>query len=179
MRLTHALVCASFLIACPALARGQSFELYGSAGPTITDAGQSLAAGIGISPTPRLTFLVSAERTHIASQLRRDGNVTSHFRGGTFLLGTAEVRFTPLGRDRLGPYALAGFAAGVSKPNVNSAFPTSVTNEARAAFAGGGVLLPINPRFAAFADARMMFGAEGPEGIVAVAPVRAGITWRF
>jgi hypothetical protein len=62
---------------------------------------------------------------------------------------------------------------------VNSTFPTPVTNDARAVFAGGGLLLPFGPRVAAFADARMLVGAEGIEGIVAVAPVRAGVTWRF
>jgi hypothetical protein len=33
--------------------------------------------------------------------------------------------------------------------------------------------------FAAFADSRMLIGAEGSEGIVAVAPVRAGVPGRF
>jgi hypothetical protein len=67
----------------------------------------------------------------------------------------------------------------VSRPNVNDIFPTPVTNGARAVFGGGGLLVPLGTRFAVFADARMLIGAEGTEGIVAVAPVRAGVAWRF
>jgi hypothetical protein len=103
----------------------------------------------------------------------------SYFRGGTFLLGSAELRFAPRGRGRVGPFAVAGFAAGVSRPNVNEVFPTPVTNGARAVFGGGGLLVPLAQRLNAFADVRMLIGAEGSEGIVAVAPVRAGVAWRF
>ena len=95
------------------------------------------------------------------------------------MLGSVELRFAPLGRDRMGPFALAGFAAGASRPNVNDIFPTPVTNGARAAFAGGGLLVPLGQQFAIYADARMLFGVEGTDGIVAVAPLRAGVTWRF
>lgn len=179
MRSIQVLICGALLAFCPQTVHGQSFELYGSAGPTITDPGFSLAAGVGVSPTSRLTLLASIERTHLSSQLRRDAGSTSHFRGGTLLLASAELRFTPLGQQRGGPYALAGFSAGVSRPNVNDVFPTAVTNGARAAFVGGGLMVPLGERLAAFADARMLLGVEGTEGIVAVAPVRAGVTWRF
>ena len=74
---------------------------------------------------------------------------------------------------------MAGFAAGASRPNVNEVFPTPVTNGARAVFGGGGLLVPFGQRLTAFADVRMLIGAEGNEGIVAVAPVRAGVAWRF
>jgi hypothetical protein len=74
---------------------------------------------------------------------------------------------------------VAGFAAGVSRPNVNEVFPTPVTNGARAVFGGGGLLVPLGPRVTAFADVRMPIGAEGSEGIVALAPVRAGVAWHF
>jgi hypothetical protein len=167
------------LLALPDLARSQSFEVYGSAGPTITDAGHSFAAGAGFSPTSRLTFLASFERTHLSTQTSFDGQVFSAFRGGTLSIGTAELRVTPLGRSRFGPYGLAGFAAGVSRPNVNEQFPDPVTNDVRALFVGGGVQVPLGARLAAFGDVRMLFGSEGIEGIVAVAPVRAGITFRF
>lgn len=167
------------ILVCPALANGQSFELHGSAGPTITDAGNSLAAGLGFSPNSRLTLAFDFERTHLATRTSRDGTTTSTFRGGTLLLGTAELRYAPLGRGRVGPYGLAGFAAGVSHPNVNQMFPTRVSNHVRAMFAGGGVDVPITEQIAVFADARIMFGAEGSEGIVAIAPVRVGFAWRF
>jgi hypothetical protein len=173
------LMCGALLACCPSAVRGQSFELYGSAGPTITDAGLSLAAGVGVSPTSRLTLSGNIERIHLSSRIRRETGSTSYFRGGTYLLGSAELRFAPRGRDRIGPFAVAGFAAGVSRPNVNEAFPTPVTNTARAVFGGGGLLVPLGERLAAFADVRMFIGAEGNEGIVAVAPVRAGVTLRF
>ena len=67
----------------------------------------------------------------------------------------------------------------MSRPNVNEVFPTPVTNGARAVFGGGGLVVPLGARVTAFADARMMIGAEGSEGIVAVAPVRAGVAWHF
>lgn len=104
---------------------------------------------------------------------------TSYFRGGTYLLGSAELRFAPRGRGRVGPFAVAGFAAGVSRSNVHEVFPTPATNGARAVFGGGGLLVPLGQRLTAFADVRMLIGAEGSEGIVAVAPVRAGVAWRF
>ena len=143
LRIIQLLTCAALLVVCSTVARGQSFELYGSAGPTITDAGHSLAAGVGVSPTSRLTLFVNVERTHLSSQIRREAGSASYFRGGTYLLGSAELRFAPLGRGRIGPFAVAGFAAGVSRPNVNDVFPTPVTNGARAVFGGGGLLVPL------------------------------------
>ena len=172
-------MCGVLLAFCPPDARGQTFELHGSAGPTITDAGLSLAGGVGVSPTARLTLFANIERTHLFSQFRREPDPALYFRGGTYLLGSAELRFAPRGRGRVGPFAVAGFAAGVSRPNVNEVFPTPVTNAARAFFGGGGLLVPLGQRLAAFADVRMLIGAEGSDGIVAVAPVRAGVAWRF
>jgi hypothetical protein len=172
-------MCGVLLAFCPSAARGQSFELYGSAGPSITDPGLSLAGGVGVSLTSRLSLFANIERTHLWSQIRRESDSTSYFRGGTILLGSAELRFAPRGRGRVGPFAVAGFAAGASRPNVNEVFPTPVTNGARAVFGGGGVLVPFGQRLTAFADVRMLIGAEGSEGIVAVAPARAGVAWRF
>jgi hypothetical protein len=167
------------LLTFPPAARSQAFEVYGSAGPTLSDAGNSVAAGFGFSPTSRLTLFGSVERTHLSSRTAREGDVVSSFRGGTLLLGSAETRFFPLGRSRAGPFVLAGFAAGVSRLNVNEVFPTPATNEARAIFGGGGWLIPLGARVTVFADVRMLFGAEGSEGIVAVAPLRAGVSWGF
>jgi len=172
-------MCAIVLIVYPSALRAQSFDLHGSAGPTVTDAGHSLAGGVGLLLTSRVTLSINVERTHLSSQVRREAGSVSHFRGGTYLLGTAELAFAPLGRGRLGPFAVAGFAAGVSRPNVTDVFPTPVSNGARALFGGGGLLVPLGARFTAFADARMLIGAEGSEGIVAVAPIRAGVAWRF
>jgi hypothetical protein len=125
------------------------------------------------------TLFASIERTHLSSQIRRETDSASYFRGGTYLFGSAELRFAPRGRGRVGPFAVAGFAAGVSRPHVNEVFPTPATNRARAVFGGGGLQVPLGRRLTAFADMRMVIGAEGSEGIVAVAPVRAGVAWRF
>ena len=179
MRIIQVVTCGVLLALCPSVVRGQSLEIYGSAGPTITDPGFSLAAGVVVSPTSRLAILASIERIHLSGQVRRETDLTSYVRGGTYLLGSAELRFAPLGRGRVGPFAVAGFAAGRSRPHVNDVFPTPVTNRASAVFGGGGMLVPLGPRLTAFADVRMLFGVEGSEGIVAVAPVRAGVAWLF
>ena len=93
-------------------------------------------------------------------------------------MGAAEVRVTLLGRDRLTPYGLAGFGAGISRPNVNEIFPEPRTNAVRAVSFGGGIHVPLRPRLSIFADARMIVGAEAGE-LLAIAPVRAGLAWRF
>jgi hypothetical protein len=166
------------LLASAGAAHAQSRELYVSAGPTVVDAGSSVASGAGFSPIPALTVLFNVERTHLSSQTRQDGNVESKFRGGTLLLGTAELRYTPFGRARFGPFALVGLGAGVSRPNVNQAFPEPVSHGVRAMFVGGGVQAPLGERVAIFADMRMLVGAEDTE-IVAAVPIRAGLAWRF
>lgn len=166
-------------LATPCIGRAQSFVLQGSAGPTLIDSGYSLAAGIGLSPTSHLTVLFDLERTYLSSRLRSDGRGGfAGYRGGTLTLGSAHLRVTPFGRDRVGPYGLVGFAAGRSRPNVNEAFPDPVTNDVRAIFFGGGVHVPIKERVSLFADGRMMIGAEAGE-LLAVAPIRAGLAWRF
>ena len=166
-------------IATPWIASAQSFVLQGSAGPTIIDSGYSLAGGIGVSPTSHLTVLFDVERTHLSSRLSSDGRGGfAGFRGGTLTLGSAQLRVTPFGHDRVGPYGLVGFAAGVSHPNVNEMFADPVTNDVRAIFFGGGIYVPLQKRLSLFADGRMMIGAEAGE-LLAVAPIRAGVAWRF
>jgi hypothetical protein len=178
MRVIPGLIFVMFL-AIPGIARAQSFVLQGSAGPTLIDSGYSMAGGIGFTPTSHLTVLVDLERTHLSSRLRSDGRGgLAGFRGGTLTLGSAQLRVTPLGRNRVGPYGLVGFAAGVSRPNVNEMFPDPVANDVRAVFFGGGIHVPLKERVSLFADGRMMIGAEAGE-LLAVAPIRAGVAWRF
>ena len=166
-------------IATPWIASAQSFVLQGSAGPTLIDSGYSLAGGIGVSPTSHLTVLFDVESTHLSSRLSSDGRGGfAGFRGGTLTLGSAQLRVTPFGRDRLGPYGLVGFAAGVSRPNVNEMVPDPVTTDVRAIFFGGGSHVPLHERLSLVADARMMIGAEAGESL-AVAPIRVGVAWRF
>jgi Outer membrane protein beta-barrel domain len=160
-------------------AQAQSFELYGSGGPTVTDAGNSFAVGAGFSPTSHFTFAFSFDRTHTSSRTTENFGRVSNYRGTTFYLGTAELRVAPFGRTRVRPFGLVGFAAGVSRPNVNEIFQDRVTNPVRAMFIGGGIEVPLDERFAIFADGRLMYGAEGTEGLLAIAPIRAGVAWRF
>jgi hypothetical protein len=168
------------LLVGPAHASAQRFTAHASGGPTLTDSGYSAAAGLGVGVTSRLTVDVTVERTHLSSQVTRDARgVTSGFRGGTLTLGAAQLRASLFDRRRIGPYGVVGFAAGVSRPNVTEHFPTPVTNDVRVVFAGGGIHVPLTSRLSAFADARMMLGAEGIEGIVAVAPLHAGLAFRF
>ena len=178
MRVICGLILLPFL-ATPGIASAQTFVLQGSAGPTLVDSGYSLAGGIGYSPTSHLTVLFDVERTHLSSRLRDDGRGGfSGFRGGTLTLGSAQLRVAPFGRNRVGPYGLVGFAAGVSRPNVNQMFPNPVTNDVRAIFFGGGIHVPLHERLSLFADGRMMIGAEAGESL-AVAPIRVGVAWRF
>ena len=177
MRIILGLFCLT--LATPALANAQSLELFASAGPTLVDVGHSVAIGAGFSPHPRLTLVFTVDRTELQSRTIRHPDGFSRFRGGTFLLAAAELRVVPFGRHRFGPYALAGLATGISHPTVNDMFPDRVTNFVAAMFVGGGVHIPLAERFTLFADGRMIVGGEGREGIMAVAPVRAGVSWRF
>ena len=165
------------LIASPAST--QSVGVQGSAGPTLVDTGYSFAAGVRYSPSRLLTLVFGYDHTHLESRTRTTPDSSSSFRGGTLFLGTAELQVTPFGRHRWGPYGLAGLAAGQSRPNVNAQFPNRVTNRAGAIFFGGGVHVPVGTRASVFVDGRLMAGAEGVEGIVAVAPVRLGMAWSF
>jgi hypothetical protein len=161
------------------VAGAQSLELFGSAGPTTVDAGQSFAVGAGFSPHPRLTLVFGFDHTHTDTKQKSFPDGFSIQRGGTLYLGAAELRVLPFGRARFGPYGLSGLAAGISRPNVNLYFPDRVTNRAMVVFLGGGVHAPLGEQFSLFADWRLMVGGEGREGIVAVAPLRAGASWRF
>ena len=44
---------------------------------------------------------------------------------------------------------------------------------------GAGVTVPIGDRFSAYAETRLLFGAEGTEGLLGMWPVRVGVGWRF
>jgi hypothetical protein len=178
MRIIHVVV-SLLLLTFPSFASAQSFAVQASAGPTLFDPGYSLNAGVGFLPTSHLAVLFDVERTHLSSRSSGDGRGGfSSFRGGTLTMAAAQLRVTPFGNDRVGPYGLVGVAAGVSRPNVNEAFPDPVTNDARAFVFGGGIHVPLKERFSIFADGRMMIGSEAGE-LLAVAPLRAGVAWRF
>lgn len=153
------------------------FLIHGGAGPTLNDAGYSVAGGIGFSAS-RVSVLFDVERTHLESRVTSDGRGGSAFRGGDFTIGAAELRVLILGRQRVTPYALVGAGAGISRPTVNERFPIAVTNRVTAAFAGGGLHVPAGDRLSVFGDVRMIVGAEAGE-LLALVPVRAGLAFRF
>lgn len=166
--------------AAPASALAQTVSLHAAGGPTIGDSGYSLAAGVAVSPTSRLTLLGSVERSHLFSRRQEFQGGVSYFRGGTFTLASAELRLSLFGRTRIGPYALAGFAAGRSSPNVTDVFPTPAVHSVRAPFAGGGVQVPIGQRVTFFADARLaLVIGSSTDDLSALAPLRAGLSWAF
>ena len=175
----RAILCLLMLTLAPGMAHAQSLELFGSGGPTVYDAGHSVAAGAGFSPHRLLTLVFTFDRTHLASRTTRYPDGFSSFRGGTLYLGAAELRVLPFGRHRVGPYGLGGLFTGLSRPNVNATFPNRVTNHTSGMFFGGGLHAPVNERFSVFVDGRMMVGGEGSDGMVAVLPIRAGASWRF
>jgi hypothetical protein len=39
--------------------------------------------------------------------------------------------------------------------------------------------VPLRERISVFGDVRMTVGVEGDDGVLAFAPVRAGVVWRF
>ena len=153
MRAIQGVLLVAMLVS-PAVASGQSsFELYGAAGPTLLDSGNSVAVGAGFSPTSYLTVVFNFERTHLVSRTERYDDIISIFRGGTLFLGTTEVRYTPFHRNRVGPFVLAGMATGASRPNVNETFRNPVTNYVLAVFLGGGINVPLGDGMTFFADA--------------------------
>jgi hypothetical protein len=169
------------LLGGPALATGQSFELHGAAGAIVTDPGYNLTAGLGFSPTARLTFTFDFERTHLPMQYETyPEGVSAYTRGGTVSLGAAAMRISLFERGRVSPYGLVGLAAGRSRPNVNDVFPTVVEHDVVAPFFGGGVDIPLRPNLSLFADARLMLvaGTDSDE-LFALAPIRTGLAWRF
>ena len=169
------------LLASRGVANAQSFQVHGSAGPVVRESGYSLAAGVEFSPNPYVAFVFSAERTHLASRVDRDGDVISTFRGATLTLGTAELRVTPFGHQRIRPYGLFGMGAGVARPNEDQRFPgEGTTGSVRAVFLGGGVQVPVRERLSIFAEFRMMLvGEVEGEGLLGAGPLRAGLAWRF
>jgi Outer membrane protein beta-barrel domain len=172
------LLILTFLLS-PVAAAGQSLELYGSAGPTVSDDGHSFTAGAGFSPHSRLSLVFSYDQTYLSTQTDFFPGGYATFRGGRLYLGTAELRVMPFRRDRFGPYGVAGLAGGVSRPNVNDLFPNYASNSVLAMMVGGGVHAPVGEHLAIFGDYRMIVGAEGNDGMVGVAPLRLGAAWRF
>jgi hypothetical protein len=170
------------LVLLPSVASAQSLassvSIQAAAGPTLTDTGHHVSAAIGYSPASRVTLLLDVQRTHLSSRLTPHERGFTAFRGGTMTAVSGEVRVALWPVQRATPYVLGGLGAGVSRPTVNATFPNAVTNDTRFMFFGGGVQVPLRERLRVFGDARMLIGAEAGE-LLAMAPVRVGLAWRF
>ena len=163
------------------VANAQSIGIHGSAGTTLRDSGYSVAAGAEFSPVSYVACVLNVERTHVASRVNHDAGVISTFRGATLTLGTAELRVTPFGHRRFGPYGLFGAGAGVARANEDPRFPgEGTTGSVRAVLLGGGLQGPVRERLSIFVEVRIMLVAEVEgEGLLGTAPLRAGLAWRF
>lgn len=95
----------------------------------------------------------------------------------TFISG--EVRFSPMAKARVSPFAMAGAGGGISRPNVSAEFPNRVNNDLRVVYVGGGVSVPLGRGVSLTGDARAMLAVEGNDSVAAVWPVRVGVAWRF
>jgi hypothetical protein len=168
---------ALLLFITPAVAAAQDsiVSVVASAGPTLYDRGRSISAGIAFNVVPELSMVATVQRDHL------DARVTaqSTFRGGTLTTVSTEARYEPLARARVSPFGVLGMGIGISQPNVlDPRFDRAVTNRVRSVFAGAGVRIPIDESLSIVADVRwVLFGGDNDYG--GVAPLRAGIAWRF
>ena len=169
------------LLAFHGVAHAQFVEVHGSVGPLIREEGHSVAVGVGFFPSQYLGVVLNVERTHVASRVSYDHGGTSTFGGATMGLGTAELRVTPFGHRRPGPYGLIGMGAGVARPNEDPRYPDEgTTGTVRALFAGFGLHVPVRRRLRVLVEFRMMLVAEDRgQGMLGAGPLRAGVAWRF
>ena len=179
MRIIPAALIA-LVLATPTIAGAQGVSVQAAAGPTTRDPGYSVAAGIGFSPISRLTILANIEHSYQPSQVTSYPGGVSYFRGGSVTLGTAEVRASLFGRDRISPYGLVGFGTGRARPNVDATFPMRSESDVVSPFAGGGLHVPLGDHLLLFGDWRLMLviGREA-DNLSALGPVRAGLSWKF
>jgi hypothetical protein len=163
----------------PALAAGQgAVSVRAAVGTHVADGGNSQSIAIGFLPNERWEILISAERFHVPTEVRRFSGGFSARRGGTTKFISGEVRFAFLTSNRISPYVLISVGRGVSRPNVNDIFTEPVTNNAGLLFGGGGVRVALASRLSAFADVRLGYQGER-DGIYSLMPVRGGVAWRF
>lgn len=156
------------------------WSVEGAAGLQVYYDGSAQSVAFGFSPNRSLTVLVSAERTHIQDRVALYEYGYSAERGGTEQFVTGGVRYAFLTRRRVSPYVLGGIGRGISRPNVNEFFPDRKERNIHVLYYGGGVRIPVGPRFDAFVDARFIMSAEAATDYFGVRmPVRAGIAWRF
>ena len=172
-----------FMVA-PGVASGQDtgtgLSVQGALGPLVNAGGSSQSLSFGFSPDERIGFLVSAERIHLPTEVKRHEFGYAATRGGTTTFISGEVRVSPFAFNRASPYALAGIGRGTSRPNVNDLFPGGDTSDAGMMFAGGGVRLAVTKHVSAFMDMRFVLQVDRSDtGVFLFLPFRAGLAWRF
>ena len=155
-------------------------SLEAAAGFQVYYTGDAEMVGFGFSPTRSLTFLITAQRSHVDDEITLYGNGYDAERGGTEQFVAGELRYAFFARRRVAPYVLIGFGGGVSRPNVNEFFPDRKQREIGVFFYGAGVRMPVRRWLDAFIDTRLMMAAEAKSDYFAVRyPIRAGVAWRF
>jgi hypothetical protein len=148
-----------------------------AAGSHLKDGGDLQAIAFGFTPVRRLALVLNVERNHVPTRVDTYPNGYSATRGSTVTTVSGELRVSS-GSRRVEPFGFVGTGVGRSRLNVNERFPDAVTNTARSFYAGGGVLIPVARAFALSIDAKFVLLAEAGES-GAMAPVRAGVVWRF
>lgn len=154
------------------------FSVTFGAGSHLREGGDTEVISFGYTLPEALTVLVSVERNHVPTRVERHANGYSASRGGTVTLISGELRYTFAEASKISPFVFAGAGAGRSRPNVNDIFPESVTNLARGAYAGGGVLVSVTPALALSVEAKSQLMVER-DSVGLLLPIRAGVTWRF
>ena len=170
--------------AAPVVAAGQEagprFSVQGAFGSHINVSGNSQSLSVGFSPEERVTVLVSAERMHLPTDIRRYEHGYGATRGGTTTFISGEVRVSPFTFKGVSPYVLAGGGRGTARTNVHELFPDPVAHDAALMFTGGGVRVPVAGHLSAFADMRFVLQLDRSEaGVFLFLPVRGGLAWTF
>ena len=156
------------------------FSIQAGAGFQTYYRGSSFSVAFGFAPTRSLTVLVAVERSHAADRIALYEDGYSAERGATEQFVSGEVRYAFLPTRRVSPYVVGGTGRGLSRPNVSERFPDRRQRHTQVLYYGGGVRMPIGPRFDAFVDARIIMAVEARSDYFAVhLPVRAGAAWRF
>ena len=158
--------------------RPRRFSVNFAAGTHLNEGGDLQAVSFGYSPVRAFTLLLNVERNHIPTQVRSYPDGFGATRGGTLTTVSGEGRLTLGPGTRVAPFVFAGGGAGRSQPNVNDMFPDRVTNSARVAYAGGGVLFSLRAGLAVTVDAKVAMMAER-DSVGLLVPLRAGVSWRF
>jgi hypothetical protein len=184
------LVLAMFVWFIPAAAAGQTaaestdreesgrLSIHVAGGPLISS-GSVVSAAFGFSPTSRLRLLLNVERDRLPFESKNIDGGTSITRGGTLTFASGEVRVLILSATRVSPFAMVGAGAGAWRATVNETFPDPLEDDLRVFYFGGGVRIPLRRGFSLWGDVRGSLALTGDDGVTAVWPVRAGLSWRF